>query len=69
MTKIEPTLGLTFRPVPSLGVNFAAMYVAGLGVNDASYTSPGVLTGQPVKFSADYTLHSWVASVGISLAF
>lgn len=69
MTKIEPTLGLTFRPVPCLGVNVGAMYVAGLGVNDASYTSPGVLTGQPIKFTADYRLHSWIASVGISLAF
>ncbi len=69
MTKIEPTLGLTFRPVPCLGVNLAAMYVAGLGTDNASYTSPGVLTGQPIKFTADYRLHSWIASVGLSLAF
>lgn len=69
MTKIEPTLGLTFRPVPFLGVNVAAMYIAGLGVDNASYTSTNVLTGQPVKFTADYRLHAFTASVGISLAF
>ena len=69
MTKIEPTLGLTFRPLPCLGINVAAMYVAGLGVDNASYTSPGVLTDRPTKFTADYSLHSWTASVGLSLAF
>lgn len=69
MTKIEPTVGLTFRPVPCLGVNVAAMYVAGLGIDDASYTSVNVLTGQPTTFTADYRLHSFTASVGVSLAF
>lgn len=69
MTKIEPTIGLTFRPIPCLGVNVGAMYVAGLGEDNASYTSTNVLTGQPTTFTADYRLHSFTASVGVSLQF
>lgn len=69
MTKIEPTLGLTFRPIPCLGVNVGAMYVAGLGEKDASYTSTNVLTGQPTTFIADYKVHSFTISVGVSLKF
>lgn len=69
MTKIEPTLGLTFRPIDCLGINVGAMYVAGLGEDNASYTSTNVLTGQPTTFTADYKVHSFVASVGVSLNF
>ena len=69
MTKIEPTLGLTFRPIQNLGINAGVMYVAGLGEDNASYTSPNILTGQPTVFTADYNVHSWIASVGVSLAF
>lgn len=69
MTKIEPTLGLTFRPIECLGINVGAMYVAGLGEDDASYTSTNVLTGQPTTFTANYKVHSFVASLGVSLKF
>lgn len=69
MTKVEPTLGFTFRPIPCLGINVAGMYVAGLGVDNASYTSQNILTGKPSTFTADYKLHSWIASLGLSLNF
>lgn len=69
MTKIEPTLGLTFNPTSHIGVNVGVMYVAGLGVKDASYTSENIITKQPTTFTADYKLHSFTASVGLSLAF
>lgn len=36
MTKIEPTVGLSFRPIPRLSIDVAFMYVAGLGVDNAS---------------------------------
>lgn len=68
MTKIEPTLGLTFRPIPCLGINVAGMYVAGLGEKNASYTQTNIL-GQSTTFTADYGVHSWTASVGVSLNF
>lgn len=68
MTKLSPTLGLTFRPLSWLGINVAGMYVAGLGEDGASYTSTNIL-GQKVPFKADYRVHSWVGSLGVSLAF
>ena len=69
MTKVEPTIGLTFRPIPCLGINLAGMYVAGLGVDNASYTSKNVMTGAESTFTADYGVHSWTASLGVSLSF
>lgn len=70
MTKVEPTLGLTFRPIPCLGINIAGMYVAGLGVNNASYPLYEIEeAGVQNRFTADYKLHSWTASFGVSLNF
>ena len=69
MTKIEPTVGLTFRPLPNVGINAAFMYIHGCGVDNASYTSTNVLTGQPDKFTADYRLHAVCGSVGVSVSF
>lgn len=70
MTKIEPTLGLTYRPTDHLGINAGVMYVAGLGEDNASYTTPSVVPGMPAQtFTADYHVHSWIASVGLSLTF
>lgn len=42
MTKIEPTLGCTFNPIQWFGINIGFMYVAGLGVDGASYTSENI---------------------------
>ncbi|MDE5976464.1 MAG: outer membrane protein transport protein, partial [Muribaculaceae bacterium] len=69
MTKIEPTLGFTFNPTSWLGINVGAMYVAGLGEKNASYTTANIITGQPETFTADYKLHSFTASLGLSLKF
>lgn len=69
MTRVEPTIGLTFRPIPCLGINVAGMYVAGLGIDNASYTTVDELTGTQSVFTADYRLHSWTASLGVSLNF
>ena len=69
MTKVEPTVGLTFRPIPNLGINAAFLYIAGIGVDGAYYTSTNVLTGKPDKFTADYRLHAFVGSIGVSLSF
>ncbi len=69
MTKIEPTAGFTFNPTPYLGVNVGVMYVAGLGVDGASYPEKNIFTGATNLFTADYRVHSFTASVGLSLAF
>lgn len=91
MTKIEPTVGLSFRPIPSLSIDFGFMYVAGIGKDNASCTYPDLLGGQMIKklsaaglpmqqieamgfapegrFTADYRLHAFSPSLGISYSF
>lgn len=91
MTKIEPTVGLSFRPIPSLSIDIAFMYVAGLGVDNASCEYNDLLGATMIKkltdagipssmidamgfkptgtFTADYKLHAFIPSIGISYSF
>ena len=81
MTKLEPSLGFSFRPTPSFSIDFGMLYVAGLGVNNASVQYKDILAdvinGQagatvvpPVKtFTADYKVHAVIPSVGVSYCF
>lgn len=86
MTKIEPTVGLSFRPIPSLSIDFGFMYIHGCGKNNASVTyddmmykgvaaSYGPQTATmmgltPQKtFTADYKLHAFSPSIGVSYKF
>lgn len=69
MTKIEPSVGFTFRPVPNVGINAGFMYIAGLGEDNASYTSKNLLTQQDETFTANYKLHALVGSIGVSVNF
>ncbi|MCM1255111.1 MAG: outer membrane protein transport protein [Duncaniella sp.] len=86
MTKVEPTVGLSFRPIPSLSIDLAFMYVAGLGVDNAKCDYPDLLGAQMYQqlgatsaqalgfqttgtFTADYKLHAFVPSIGISYSF
>lgn len=48
MTKIEPTVGLSFRPLPSLSIDFGFMYIAGLGKDGASCPYPDLLGTQMI---------------------
>ncbi len=99
MTKIEPTLGLSFRPLPSLSIDLGFMYVAGLGAKNVSCTYDdflgarfpalvsqqlsglgfsqaqiaGILAPYDFQarrtFTADYHVHAFIPSIGISYAF
>lgn len=81
MTKLNPSVGLSFRPVAGLSVDLAFVYVAGLGRDDASCTYPDLLASKisqllpsveipPVKeFRADYGVHAFVPSIGVSYSF
>lgn len=77
MTKIEPTIGLSFRPVSRLSVDVALMYVAGLGEKGATNTYPDLLAasmpalGLPATsvFTADYGVHAWIPAIGVSYSF
>lgn len=81
MTKIEPSVGLTFRPIPNLGIDLGFMYVAGLGRNNASSTYTDLLAaklnqqmGQTVlpvtpTFTADYKTTAVIPSIGLHYSF
>lgn len=75
MTKIEPTVGFSFRPVDRLSVDVAFMYIAGLGADNASCDYDDLLfksLGRPdytKTFTADYHVHAFAPSIGIRYAF
>lgn len=77
MTKIEPSLGLSFRPVNGLSIDLSVLYVAGLGEDNAKCEYVDLLAAklqnpaiQAIKsFDANYRVHAWVPSFGISYYF
>ncbi len=77
MTKIGPSAGLSFRPIPQLSIDFGFMYVAGTGADNASCSYTDLLAAKtPVlqipavqTFTADYSTKAFVPSLGISYSF
>jgi len=55
MTKIEPTVGLSFRPTPRLSIDVAFMYVAGTGIDNASCEYDDLLGKQMYQILGDET--------------
>lgn len=76
-TRIEPTVGLSFRPLPSLSVDLAFMYVHGCGCDGATGRYEDFIAknypqiGLPAEgtFTADYSLHAFSPAIGISYRF
>ncbi len=75
MTKLSPSVGFSFRPLPQLSIDAAFLYVAGLGAKGRSCEYPDVLMtalqGSPVTetFTADYHVHAFNPSIGVTLNF
>lgn len=69
MTKIEPSIGLSFRPVKNFSIDLAFLYVAGLGEDNASCKYQNLLTGQEQTFKADYGVDAAIPSIGLSYNF
>lgn len=80
MTKVEPTIGLSFRPVKGLSIDASFMYIFGMGADNtkcdysdligASLAGMGIPGASPVgTFQADYKLHAITPSIGISYTF
>lgn len=67
-TKIAPSCGLSFRPIPQLSIDASVLYVAGLS-RDGQCTYKDMLLGTDNTFSARYRVHAWAPSIGVSLAF
>lgn len=84
-TRIEPSVGFSFRPVKGLSIDFAFMYVQGLGADNATGTYddlvykvaaqtnpalPGMLGLTPEgTFTADYRVHAFIPALGLSYSF
>lgn len=76
-TRIEPTVGFSFRPIPALSVDFAFMYVHGCGVKNATgHYEDFIAANYPqfglpadATFTADYRLHAFSPAIGLSYRF
>ncbi|MDE6278329.1 MAG: outer membrane protein transport protein [Muribaculaceae bacterium] len=74
MTKIEPSVGFSFSPVKNFSIDAALLYVAGTGAKNASCTYDDLLLktmGLPYErtFTADYKVHAWNPSLGVTFKF
>lgn len=69
MTKLSPSVGLSYSPTKFLTIDASLLYVAGLGIDNASVTYPDLLLGKAQTFTADYKVHAWNPSLGIELHF
>lgn len=69
MTKIEPSAGLSFRPVPNFSIDVSVLYVAGLGRDGASCSYKNLITSQTETFTADYKVNALSPSIGFNYSF
>lgn len=77
MTKIGPSLGLSFRPVKNLSIDAGMMFVLGTGADNASCTYTDLLAAKmpalklPAEqtFTADYSVTAFTPSIGIRYSF
>lgn len=77
MTKVEPSVGFSFRPLKNLSIDAAFVYVAGLGADNVSCDYIDLLAakvpalGLPSQrtFTADYRVHALIPSIGLSYSF
>lgn len=69
MTKIEPSVGLSFRPIPQLSIDASFLYVAGLGADNRSCGYTDILTGREEQFTADYKVNAVIPSIGVAYSF
>lgn len=69
MTKIEPTVGFSFRPVDRLSIDLAFMYIHGTGADNAKCGYDDLILSQKREFVADYKVHAFAPSIGLSYSF
>lgn len=69
MTKIEPSLGLSFRPINRLSIDASFLYVAGIGADNRSCSYTDILTGKEEIFTADYKVNAVIPSIGVTYSF
>lgn len=65
-TKIEPSVGLSFFPVPQLSIDASVLYVHGIKTT-GSCTYPDLLLGRPTTLTGVYQVNAWAPSIGLTL--
>lgn len=65
-TKIEPSVGLSFFPVPQLSIDASVLYVHGIKTT-GSCTYPDILLGRPTTFTGVFQVNAWAPSIGLTL--
>lgn len=68
MTKLEPTVGLSFSPISNFSIDASFLYVAGLGADGKCKYNDLLLSSQK-DFNAHYNVHAFSPSIGVSLKF
>ena len=84
-TRVEPAVGLSFKPVKGLAIDFSFMYIQGCGVKNATgqyddmvykvaeQLAPGMGGALGLTpqgaFTADYKIHAFIPALGISYSF
>lgn len=69
MTKIEPTVGMSFRPFKGFSIDLAFMYIHGCGADGVKCEYDDLLAGTTRTMTADYKLHAFAPSIGVSYSF
>lgn len=69
MTKIEPTVGFSFRPIDRLSIDLSFMYIHGMGEDNAKCDYYDLLLKSPKTFTADYDVHAFAPAIGLSYSF
>lgn len=77
MTKVSPSLGFSFKPIPKFSIDLAVSYVGGTGKKNVSYEYTDLIlqgAGMPPSvyqktFTSDYKASAVMASIGFSLSF
>lgn len=68
MTKVAPSVGLSFSPLPNFSIDASLLYVQGVS-RDGDCTYTDLLLNQERTFSAHYKVHAWAPSIGVSFRF
>lgn len=66
MTKIEPSVGFSFRPIDMLSIDLGLLYVQGLSADDRSCSYKDMILGERT-FEADYKVTAFCPSIGVTL--
>ena len=68
MTRLEPTVGFSFRPTENISIDAAFTYITGVS-REGSIESKDLLTGQPNVFKAKYGIEAYIPAIGVSYSF